>query len=188
MVKNKLFRNMAKKIGTDNKVIWFTGLSGSGKTTLANAFKESMNGDKSNIYLLDGDILRTGLCSDLKFSAQDRKENIRRAAEVAKIIHSTGLWVICSFISPTNEIRNISRSIIGKKNYIEVFINSPIEICEKRDPKGLYKKARAGLLKFFTGIDDPFEIPDQCDLEIRTDLLSIEESVQKIYDYIISVE
>ena len=135
--------------------------------------------------MLDGDNIRMGINSNLGFSEEDRLENIRRIAEVSKLLINTGMITICSFISPTHEIRQMARNIIGEKDFIEIFLNPPLEVCEKRDTKGLYKKARAGIIKDFTGISSPFEAPENPDLEIDTSVVSIKESVDLIFSTII---
>jgi adenylyl-sulfate kinase len=156
-------------------VIWFTGLSGSGKTTLSEGLNNSILQKGYFTKLFDGDIIRLGLNSDLGFSEADRRENIRRTAEVAKMFCDTGLVVLCSFISPTHEIRELAKSIIGPERFIEVYVNCPIEICEQRDVKGLYKKYRLGLLKNMTGFDSPYEPPLHPDIEVRTDLWDVKK-------------
>lgn len=160
-------------------VIWFTGLSGSGKSTISENIEFILKRKGFKVRSLDGDVLRKGLNSDLGYDMQSRNENIRRAAEVAKILVDSGLICLSSFITPTREIRQLIRNIIGDGNILEIYINAPLEVCEQRDVKGLYKKARAGLLPEFTGISSPFEPPENADLEIRTDLMTIEESVEK---------
>jgi adenylylsulfate kinase len=177
-VKEEILRQSAK-------VIWFTGLSGSGKTTLASNLEKELFFRRFFCQVLDGDNIRTGINNNLGFSEEDRLENIRRIAEVSKLLINTGMITICSFISPTEEIRSLARSIIGKKDFIEIFLNPPMEVCEKRDTKGLYKKARAGLIKDFTGISSPFEPPAHPDLEIDTSVLGIKESVDLIFSTII---
>jgi len=154
-------------------VLWFVGLSGSGKSTIAKAIEQELHQAGKLTMLLDGDNLRTGINNNLGFSEADREENIRRAAEVAKLFASNGIITICSFISPTEKIRSLAQHIIGK-DYFEVFIHCPIEICEQRDVKGLYQKARKGEIKNFTGIDSPFENPTHPSIEVRTDLDSLE--------------
>ena len=165
-------------------IIWFTGLSGSGKSTIANALEERLNKMKIHTYLLDGDNIRHGLNKDLGFSIEDRKENIRRISEVAKLFVDAGLIVITAFISPLRENRNFARSLVEKDEFIEVYVDTPIEICEQRDPKGLYKKARKGEIKEFTGIDSPYEPPENPEIHIKTEDLTIEESVEKIIKYL----
>lgn len=171
------------------KVIWFTGLSGSGKTTISEQLEILMISQGLLVKSLDGDVLRKGLNSDLGYNMSSRIENIRRAAEVAKILIDSGLICLSSFITPTREIRQMVRNIIGSDHLIEIFVNAPLEICEARDVKGLYKKARLGLIPEFTGISSPFEPPEHADLEVRTDLMSVEESVELCMKFIsVSVE
>jgi adenylylsulfate kinase len=161
-------------------VIWMVGLSGSGKSTLAKALERDLHDRGFLTTLLDGDNLRTGINNNLGFTEADRTENIRRAAETSKLFAACGIITICSLISPTEEIRSMSKSIIGANDYFELFVNTPIEVCEQRDVKGLYKKARAGEIKNFTGIDSPFEHPKAPSLEVRTDLHSLEDCLQQI--------
>ncbi len=156
------------------KVIWLTGLSGSGKTTLANALVAELKDQK--VYVLDGDELRLGLNNNLGYSEEDRIENIRRAAEVAKLLMSLGFIVIAAFISPSNKSRKLARQIIGSINYIEVFVDTPLEVCERRDPKGLYKKARNGLITNMTGIGSVYEVPSSPDV-IYTERSSLQEII-----------
>ena len=177
-VKEEILRQSAK-------VIWFTGLSGSGKTTLAANLEKELFFKRFFCQVLDGDNIRTGINNNLGFSAEDRIENIRRIAEVSKLLINTGMITICSFISPTNEIRELARNIIGENDFIEIFLNPPLEVCEQRDTKGLYKKARAGIIKEFTGISAPFEAPEHPDLEIDTSKFSIKDCVDMIFDVII---
>lgn len=177
-VKEEILRQSAK-------VIWFTGLSGSGKTTLAANLEKELFFRRFFCHILDGDNIRMGINNNLGFSEEDRLENIRRISEVSKLLINTGLITICSFISPTNEIRKLARSIIGENDFIEIFLNPPLEVCEKRDTKGLYKKARAGLIKDFTGISSPFEPPQNPDLEIDTSTTNIKDSVDLIFNKII---
>jgi len=161
-------------------VIWFTGLSGAGKTTLAIALEKELFDRGFLVQLLDGDIIRTGINSNLGFSSDDRKENIRRIAEVAKLFVECGIITICSFVSPTHEIRELAKTIIGKTNICEIFVSTPFNICEQRDVKGLYAKARAGEIKSFTGIDAPYEIPENADFSVDTSILSLPESIDLI--------
>jgi len=177
-VKEEILRQSAK-------VIWFTGLSGSGKTTLASNLEKELFFRRFFCQVLDGDNIRAGINNNLGFSGEDRLENIRRIAEVSKLLINSGMITICSFISPTEEIRTMARKIIGKDDFIEIFLNTPLEVCEKRDTKGLYKKARAGIIKDFTGISSPFEIPGNPDLEIDTSTTSIRDSVDLILNVII---
>ncbi len=155
-------------------VVWVVGLSGSGKSTLARGLENALHQKGYLTQILDGDNLRTGINKNLSFSDEDRTENIRRAAEVSKLFTSCGIITICSLISPTEEIRKMAKTIIGSDKYFEVYVNCPIEVCESRDVKGLYKLARKGEIKNFTGIDAPFEEPKNPDLEIKTDINSIE--------------
>lgn len=159
------------------KVIWFTGLSGSGKSTLANGFHQRLKSQGIHSYVLDGDVLRTGLNRDLGFSDKDRQENIRRAGEVAKILKETGIIVLAAFISPFEEDRRILKERIGSDDFLEVFVHAPLEVCESRDVKGLYHRARKGQIPSFTGIDSPYEEPQSPDLIIHTHLVTIEEGI-----------
>jgi adenylylsulfate kinase len=161
---------------------WMVGLSGSGKSTLATALEKVLYEKGHLTMLLDGDNLRTGINNNLGFSEEDRIENIRRAAETAKLFVQSGIVTICSFISPTESIRDMAKKIIGD-DCLEVFINAPLEVCEQRDVKGLYKKARNGEIKNFTGIDSPFEAPKSPALEIRTDQKSLEECLSDLVDF-----
>jgi len=164
------------------KVLWLTGLSGSGKSTIAQALERRLFVEGFFPQVLDGDNIRTGINNNLSFSAEDRLENIRRIAEIAKLYLHSGIICINSFISPSREMRQLARDIVGSDNFIEVYINVPLEVCEARDVKGLYQKARQGLIKGFTGIDDPYEAPENPEIEIRTDQLSLEASVNVIMD------
>ena len=167
------------------KVIWFTGLSGSGKSTIALGLEKALHEKDFLTQVLDGDNVRTGINNNLGFSDEDRTENIRRIAEVSSLFLNCGIITINSFVSPTIEIRQQAKNIIGANNFIEIFIDTPIEICEKRDVKGLYKKARAGEIKDFTGISAPFEAPKNADLVIKTDNQSIEDSVSEVFNFIL---
>lgn len=169
------------------KVLWFTGLSGSGKSTIAQGLERLMFQKGFFVQVLDGDNIRTGICRNLGFSIEDRYENIRRISEVSKLFVNSGILCINSFVSPTNEIRSMAKSIIGEKNFIEIFVDTPLDICEKRDVKGLYKKARSGEIKGFTGIDSPFEIPSEPDLILKTEEKSIEETVLEAFDFILQI-
>jgi len=168
--------------GHKGKVIWFTGLSGSGKSTVANALDEILNKRGLKTYILDGDNVRMGLNKDLGFSPEDRKENIRRISETAKLFADAGTIVLTAFISPYQEDRQQAREIIGDLDFSEVFVDTPLEECEKRDPKGLYKKARAGEIKGFTGIDAPYEEPENAQVILRGG--TIQEQVNILVDYI----
>jgi adenylylsulfate kinase len=173
-----------KRIQQRAKVLWLTGLSGSGKSTIAQDLERQLYNKGYFAQVLDGDNIRSGINNNLGFTLEDRTENVRRIAEVAKLYLNSGIITICSFISPTIEIRNFASSIIGSADFIEVYINTPIEICEKRDVKGLYKKARAGEIKGFTGIDSPYEAPKNPAVEILTENLTVEESSELILDKI----
>ena len=174
-----------RRLGQKAVVVWFTGLSGAGKTTLAKQLEEELFARNFMVQILDGDNIRSGINSNLSFSEEDRRENIRRIAEVSKLFLNCGIIAINSFISPTEELRHIARDIIGKENFIEVYINAPLDVCEKRDVKGLYARARKGEIPDFTGISSPSELPDGADLEIRTDLLTIDDSVAKLLEYLL---
>jgi adenylylsulfate kinase len=165
-------------------IVWFTGLSGSGKSTLAGQVEEHLYEMGVRTYLLDGDNIRHGLNNNVDFSELGRKENIRRIGEVAKLFTDAGVVVLTAFISPFSEDRDRVRSLVEKEEFAEIFVNCPIEICEQRDVKGLYKKARAGEIRDFTGINSPFEAPVNPEMEIKTDEMSIEQSVDKIVRYI----
>jgi adenylylsulfate kinase len=166
-------------------VIWFTGLSGSGKTTLASAFEKRLFEKGFLTQILDGDNIRAGINNNLGFSETDRLENIRRVSEVSKLFLNAGIVTLCAFVSPNEPIRNQVRNIIGKENFFEVYISTPIEVCEKRDVKGLYAKARKGLISDFTGITSPFEPPLHPDLSIDTSSLSVDECVDTLQEHII---
>ena len=159
------------------KLIWFTGLSGSGKSTLAVQLEASLHAQGFKTYLLDGDNIRSGLNKDLTFTDDARIENIRRISEVCKLFLDAGVVLLSAFISPFQADREQVKSIVGEENYIEVFVDTPLEVCEQRDVKGLYKKARAGEVKNFTGISSPYESPTHPDVVIATDRMSVEESV-----------
>lgn len=174
-----------KKLHQRARVIWFTGLSGAGKTTLAKRLEEELFTRGYLVQVLDGDNIRTGINNNLTFSEEDREENIRRIAEVSKLFMNCGVVTINSFISPTERMRQLAIEVIGAEDFIEVYVNSPLEVCEQRDTKGLYAKARRGEIKDFTGIDSPFEYPEGLDLEIRTDLLTIEESVKRLLEFVL---
>lgn len=179
---SRLNRNHQNK--HNSFVIWFTGLPGSGKSTLSNELEQFLFKKGIKCYALDGDNVRLGINSHLDFSAFGRHENIRQAAEVAKLMVDAGIIVIASFISPFKEDRDKAKMIIGEKNFIEIFVSCPLEICEQRDPKGLYNKARKGEIKEFTGISSPYEIPENPAITIHSNTMSVQESAQLIYDRI----
>ncbi len=162
------------------KVIWFTGLSGSGKTTLASMLEKKLFELNYFCQILDGDNVRSGINKNLQFTDEDRMENIRRIAEVSKLFMNCGIILICAFISPTHKMRQMAREIIGEEDFLEVFINTPLEVCEQRDPKGLYKKARAGEIKNFTGVSAPFEVPEKPFLKVDNTNPDMEETVRQM--------
>lgn len=165
-------------------IIWFTGLPSSGKSTLANEVEKVLIQRNCRTYILDGDNVRTGLCNDLGFSAEDRNENIRRLGEVSKLFVDAGVLVLSAFVSPYRQDRDFIREIVEDGEFIEVFVSCPVEECEKRDVKGLYKKAREGIIKGFTGIDDPYEEPVNPEIVVKTDKNSIEECANQILSYL----
>lgn len=167
------------------KVLWMTGLSGSGKTTIAKVLERELHSRGFLTQLLDGDNIRSGINNNLGFSDSDRTENIRRIAEVSKLFANCGVITINCFVSPTEEVRKLAKEIIGEKNFIEVFINTPIEVCEARDVKGLYQKARAGKIKDFTGISAPFEEPKAAQIDVKTENKTVEESAEEVLNYLI---
>ena len=174
-----------KFLNQKSYVVWLTGLSGSGKSTIAQGLEKKLFNSGYFPQVLDGDNIRTGICNNLDFSLKGRTENVRRIAEVSKLFCNAGIICLNSFVSPTREIRKVAKDIVGKELFLEIFINTPLEICEKRDVKGLYKKARIGMIKNFTGIDSPYEAPENPDLEIKTNNKSIETSVDLLYDFLI---
>ena len=167
-------------------LLWFTGLSGSGKSTVANAVDELLHEQGYHTYVLDGDNVRHRLNKDLSFTDEDRVENIRRIGEVSNLFVDSGLIVLSAFISPFAVERDMVREMMPEGEFIEVFVNTPIEVCEQRDPKGLYQKARAGQIKNFTGIDSAYEVPVNPELEIDTAELSLRECAQTVIDYLAS--
>ena len=181
---NRKDRNKLK--GHRSFVVWFTGLSGSGKSTLANMVEKRLFDEGVHTFSLDGDNIRGGLNNNLGFSRQDREENLRRIAEVAKLFIDSGTLVIASFISPLNSDRDYIKTIIGNQDFVEVFVNTPLEVCESRDVKGLYKKARAGEIKNFTGVDAPYEAPESPEIEVKTDLEKAEDSVSRIVEHLVN--
>lgn len=169
-----------RKNGHKSAILWFTGLSGSGKSTIANAFIRRLFEEGKQGYILDGDNIRHGLNKDLGFSPEDRKENIRRIGEVAKLFVDAGNIVATAFISPYREDRKFVRRLVEEDEFLEVYVKCPLEVCEKRDPKGLYQKARKGEIPSFTGIDAPYEEPLYPEIVIESDKVSVEESVEQI--------
>ncbi|WP_221800261.1 adenylyl-sulfate kinase [Oceanobacter mangrovi] len=165
-------------------LLWFTGLSGSGKSTIAGAVETILAERLQHTYLMDGDNVRHRLCGDLGFSEEDRVENIRRVGEVANLMVDAGLIVLTAFISPFRSNREMVRKMLGEGEFIEVHIDTPIEVCESRDPKGLYEKARAGLIKDFTGIDSPYEAPESPEIRIQNYNISVQEAAQQVIDYL----
>lgn len=177
-------KHRAKRLNQSPLLLWFTGLSGSGKSTLSNAVEGFLFENGFTTYALDGDNTRMGLNSNLGFSSEDRKENIRRIGEVSKLMLDAGLIVCASFVSPFKEDRDRIKEIVGKENIVEIYVSTPLEECEKRDVKGLYKKARSGEISDFTGISSPYEVPENPDINIDTTNLSIAEAINKIYNQI----
>jgi adenylylsulfate kinase len=174
-------QDRSEKYGYQPYLLWFTGLSGSGKSTLASALEVRLFEEGFHTYILDGDNVRVGLNQDLDFTDEGRKENIRRIAEVSRLFLDAGNLVITAFISPFKEDRAQAKEIVGEEGFIEVFVDTPLHICESRDVKGLYGKARKGEIKNFTGIDSPFEAPDSPQLHIKTENKSVEDSVEELY-------
>jgi len=177
-------KDRAKRTGQKPCILWFTGLSGSGKSTIANALECKLYENRNFTYLLDGDNIRHGLNKDLGFDEQDRKENIRRIGEVAKLFVDSGLIVLTAFISPFRSDREFVRNLVEKDEFIEIFIDTPLEICEKRDPKNLYKKAREGKIKNFTGISSPYEPPKSPEIHIKNDNITVEKACEIIIKYL----
>ena len=186
---DRLLKRDAKEklLNQKSRVIWMTGLSGAGKTTIAQHFEVALNKMGYLTQVLDGDNIRSGINNNLGFSEEDRYENIRRISEVSKLLMDSGIICINSFISPTNEIRDMAKKIIGEENFIEVFVDAPIEVCEQRDVKGLYEKARRGEIKNFTGIDSPFDVPGDADIVLHTDKLSVDECVEVCLEHILPI-
>jgi adenylylsulfate kinase len=174
-----------KKLQQCGRVIWMTGLSGAGKSTLAVNLEEELSKRGYLARIIDNDQTRDGLNRDLGFSREDRHENLRRVAEVAKLFCETGVIAIVSFISPTDFSRDQARQIIGDNDFILVYVNASLKECENRDVKGLYKKARMGLLPMFTGIDSPYDPPDSPDIEVKTDAVTVQEGVEHLLQHIL---
>ena len=190
--KNEVFKH-EMKINKSNRssikkqtpcIIWFTGLSGSGKSTVADVLEQKLISINKHTYLLDGDNLRHSLNSDLGFSDEDRDENIRRIGHLGELMVDAGLIVIAAFISPFKKQRDKTRSLFNANEFVEVFMDTPIEVCEQRDPKGLYRKARSGLIKDFTGIDSPYEKPDEAEITLNGNNQKPEELAKKIIEYL----
>jgi len=171
-----------KSLGQRPAIFWLTGLSGSGKSTISDRLEVVLQEQGFKTYLLDGDNIRHGLNKDIDFSEQGRKENIRRIGEVAKLFTDAGIIVITAFISPFREDRSFVRNLVAEGEFIEVFVNCPLEVCESRDVKGLYAKARKGEIAFFTGITSPFEEPENAEVEVKSDLMDVESCVNKILE------
>ncbi|MCH7519244.1 MAG: adenylyl-sulfate kinase [Candidatus Dadabacteria bacterium] len=165
-------------------ILWFTGLPSSGKSTIANELEKKLVTLGTRTYILDGDNVRMGLCKDLGFSEEDRGENIRRIGEVSKLFVDTGCIVLSAFVSPYIKDRDAVRELVEEGEFVEVFVDAPLEVCEERDVKGLYKKAREGIIKGFTGIDDPYEAPLNPEITIDTSKLSLDEGVDVVFDYL----
>ncbi|WP_296048894.1 adenylyl-sulfate kinase [uncultured Alteromonas sp.] len=170
-----------ESLGQKPRVLWLTGLSGSGKSTLANLLEKKLHEQGKHTYLLDGDNVRHGLCGDLGFSDKDRVENIRRISEVAKLFVDSGMVVLTAFISPFQADRDFCRNLLADGEFIEVFVDTPLEVCEQRDPKGLYKKARSGEIKHFTGIDSTYEAPQSPEVHLQYQDEPAEQTAERLY-------
>jgi adenylylsulfate kinase len=170
--------------GHRSAIVWFTGLPGSGKSTLACRLEEKLFSKGIRTFVIDGDSVRTGLNKDLGFSAEEREENIRRVGEVAKLFVDAGMIVMTAFISPYRKDRESVRNLVGKAEFIEVYVKCPLGVCEQRDVKGYYKMARQGIIKHFTGIDDPYEEPEHPERVIETDQMTVDEGVEHIIRYL----
>ena len=181
----KIARNQREENhGHKSYLIWFTGLSGSGKSTIANSVEVALHQNNYSTYTLDGDNIRQGINKDLRFTPEDRTENIRRIAEISRLMLDAGLLTLASFVSPYAKDREEVKKIVGAENFIEIFVNTSLEECERRDVKGLYKKARSGEINNMTGISAPYQSPQNPDLEIITDGQSVQESVNKVREFI----
>jgi adenylylsulfate kinase len=170
--------------GHKSVILWFTGLSGAGKSTLAHAVEEELHQRRAKTFVLDGDNVRHGLCSDLSFNDEDRKENIRRIGETAKLMLESGVIVLSAFISPFREDRRVARSLFPHGEFIEIYCDCSLGVCESRDPKGIYQKARKGEIAHFTGISSPYEVPEKPEIAIKTDEQPLSECVQQIVNYL----
>lgn len=178
---------MEKTLKQQARVIWLTGLPCSGKTTIGTGLERELTRLGFLVRMLDGDIIRKGICRDLGFSEADRNENIRRIAEIARLFAETGIITINAFITPTEQLRSVVREITGSDNLVNVYVNSPLSICESRDIKGMYKKARNGEIKDFTGISAPFEVPVNADFVIDTMAFTPEQSIQQLLEFILPI-
>ncbi len=173
-----------KQNGHRSVILWFTGLSGAGKSTLAHAVEDALHRNGARTFVLDGDNVRKALCKDLGFTDTDRTENIRRIGEVSRLMLDAGLIVMTAFISPFRKDRDLARSLVAAGDFIEVYCNAGLAVCEARDPKGLYKKARAGQIPDFTGISSPYEAPEKPELELTTGTTPVEQCVTQVLDYL----
>jgi adenylyl-sulfate kinase len=178
----------AALLGNQPRVLWFTGLSGAGKSTLANLVEQQLHAMGRPTYLLDGDNVRHGLNRDLGFTAGDRVENVRRVAEVARLMADAGLTVLVSLISPFRAERQMARSLLAPGEFVEIFVDTPLSVAEARDPKGLYRKARRGELKNFTGIDSPYEIPQHPEIHLHNEQVGATESARQVLDYLAAID
>ena len=172
-----------KQNGHRSVILWFTGLSGAGKSTLAHAVEDALHRQGGRTFVLDGDNVRKALCKDLGFTDTDRTENIRRIGEVARLMLDAGLIVMTAFISPFRKDRDLARSLVAPGDFIEIYCNAGLSVCEARDPKGLYKKARAGQIPEFTGISSPYEAPEKPELELATGTTAVEDCVERVLEY-----
>jgi len=170
--------------GHKSIVLWFTGLPSSGKSTIAHALEKMLHDMGLKTYTFDGDNVRNGLCSDLGFSPEDRAENLRRIGEMIKLFLDAGIIALAAFVSPLKEDREKVKKIVGKENFVEIYCRCPVEVCKLRDPKGMYKKAETGEIKYYTGVSAPYEEPENPDIVLDTHLFSIEECIEKVFNYI----
>ncbi len=181
-METNLSGNFLKQHG---KVIWLSGLPCSGKTTIGVGLEKMLTGAGYLVRMLDGDITRKGICSDLGFSIKDRHENIRRVAEIAKLFAETGIVTICAFITPTDELRDLAGNITGDEYFVNVFVDAPLEVCEQRDVKGMYRKAREGVIENFTGVSAPFEAPANPHIRLSTGEFNPSESIHELYEFLL---